>query len=669
MLAKMESPSSGHISLFSGRPARYALLGIMLGLLAPFGWLLFDALLSTPEGATYFSYIRELYFIERRNTHILLYMLLGTSSVMGVFGYLIGKKDSKLIGEQQRMAETYKLFMAKEELFEKRHFILHKRMNGITQVSASIQKSASLEEVFRLCADGIHDILDFDRVNIFVVNREKEMLECVEARGNLNEPIENIRVPMNEKGGVIWLTIADDSPYVIKDPAEMKPDYRLAPPYDRIKAIRSVSFMLIPFHDGNEPVGLFAVDNKFKKTPINDEEVDIIKVLADQTSVAISNIRLIQGIRRMDDLMEQAFATIKSKRERYSVEIQKLARATTDLRNAADSLASDSAEILASADTGTATAKEFDTLGIEVLKRMDDLMSSMQEIAVVVRNMMTSLQDIKSRVEDSAKADELVSREVKSGIEVFHDAREGIQGLDRISSEFSETIDDLSRRSETVKETIQVIDEVMDQTKLLALNASIIAAQAGSQGRSFGVVAEEIRKLSRGVEESTGSIRDAMNWFERDIELVTEGTQRIREAIGSTVEKTARVEDVFNRIDESFRHSHDMSLMIRDETLRQADAAVSVVETAEGVTKVATSLKEGADRQRGKTGVITQSAQTMTEISYRLSETAKLNQNGSRTLMITISESEQVFETLFVSLQEWRQLGKDLLKELEMFGV
>ena len=224
-------------------------------------------------------------------------------------------------------------------------------------------------------------------------------------------------------------------------------------------------------------------------------------------------------------------------------------------------------------------------------------------------------------------------------------------------------------RSETVKNTIQVIDEVMDQTKLLALNASIIAAQAGAQGRSFAVVAEEIKKLSMGVEDSTGSIREAMDWFEKDIEIVMDGTGKIQKAVSSAVENTGKVEDVFNRIDDSFRHSREMSILIRDETAKQGDAAVSVVKTADGVHQVANQLKEGAEKQREKTQVISASADAMTQISYRLSQTAKVNQDGSRTLMLTVNESEQVFETLFVSLQEWRELGKELLKELETFGV
>ncbi|MDT8396979.1 MAG: methyl-accepting chemotaxis protein, partial [bacterium] len=180
--------------------------------------------------------------------------------------------------------------------------------------------------------------------------------------------------------------------------------------------------------------------------------------------------------------------------------------------------------ILASSDDGTATAKELDNVGKEVNEGMDELVSSMEEIAGVVRNMRQILVEINEKSNESAKADDQAAVEVDSGKKVFSNAREGIRSLEKITVDFTHTMDDLKTRSVTVKETIKIIDEVMDQTRLLALNASIIAAQAGAHGRSFAVVAEEISKLSRDVEESTSDIRQAMDHFERDIETVMGGT-------------------------------------------------------------------------------------------------------------------------------------------------
>ncbi len=646
-----------------------AVKGSLIGICAPVGWLAIDVLFFRSSGSSIFGYLANQVAGDVHSLSTLLYMLFGTSLAMGTFGALIGRKNMRLLNEEKRMSDTYKLFIQKEEKFEQRLFNLQNRMRGITKVSASIQASAELKDVFRLCADGIHDVLDFDRVNIFLANRKTGMLECQETRGNLNEAITDIRVPLTDAGGILNLTIQNDRVYVVRGVEEMKPEYRLGHPYDLIKAIRSVSFMLIPFHDGQEPVGLFAVDNKFKKEAINDEEVDIIRVLADQTSVAISNIRLIGGIRRMDDLMGQAFTTIKDRRERYAEETQKLATATTSFRKSADTMTLDAEEMLVASDQEIQIADDFDRAGVEVANQMDELTSSMEEITQVVRNMGETLQDIRTRAEESALADKRVKEEVSSGEDVFREAGQGIENLDQSTDVFFRTMEDLAARSEDVQEMVKVIDDVMAQTKLLALNASIIAAQAGSHGRSFAVVADEIGKLSRDVEGFTGKIKSAMDGFKSDLQKLIGGTGEIKAEVNTAVDNSRKMEGIFNRITQTFEKSHDISLSIRDETQRQVKSVVSVVETAEQVQSLASGLREGADQYRAKADIITKSANSMREISNRLTTTAKSNQSESKTLLQTVNDSEQILETLFVNLQEWRELGKDLLKELEAFGV
>lgn len=656
------------VNIIKTRSVKYSFIGAVLGIFAPLGWLLVEILFFRTEGVSIWRHI-AVTFGSGNGFLLLIYMLLGTSSAMALFGYWIGVKDTRLYQKEKKMAETYKLFMLKEENFEKRLFLLQNRMRGITEVSASIQRSADLSEVFRLIADGVHQVLEFDRVNIFQVDRESGMLQCRESRGNLDEKTEDIAVPLDERGGVLNLAISSGETFVIKGPEDMQPEYRLHPPFDQIRAIRSRSFMIIPFRDGNEPVGLFAVDNKFKRAPINEEEVDIIRVMADQTSVAISNIRLIHGIRRMDELMDQAFDTIKRKRERYSRKIQKVAEATTELKTAADTLADDATNVMAAADDSTRFANEFDKVGLDVTRRMGEFTEAMAEIEVVITGMLEALEEIRRRAEEAGSADEALNREVQQGIQVFSTTREGIQALDVTTEEFKATISDLSRRSALVRDTVMIIEEVMNQTKLLALNASIIAAQAGVHGKGFGVVADEISKLSKGVEESTDTIRTALNGLEEDIQKVATGTEDIASAVNKAVDDTASMQEVLASINESFNTSHLINTGIRDETVKQAKKAGTVVDTTANVERITSFMKKGTDRQKERIGVISSAAENMTAISHRLTETANLNQEGSRELLTTISDSEQVFETLFVSLQEWRELGRELLKELETFGV
>jgi methyl-accepting chemotaxis protein len=173
------------------------------------------------------------------------------------------------------------------------------------------------------------------------------------------------------------------------------------------------------------------------------------------------------------------------------------------------------------------TSSSVIAAGIDSLNRFSR--DSAQTIATIERSVVTTRNNAEEAMH---LAQQVRSESLEMGVASVRSALQGMEHLEGNILALTETVNRLGAKSAEIVKIVTVIDEVTTQTRLLALNASIIAAQAGEHGKGFAVVAEEIRALADRTSLSTREIGEVIFSVQQEtlasVERAREGEAAVR---------------------------------------------------------------------------------------------------------------------------------------------
>ncbi|MCM2676093.1 methyl-accepting chemotaxis protein [Alkalicoccobacillus plakortidis] len=122
-----------------------------------------------------------------------------------------------------------------------------------------------------------------------------------------------------------------------------------------------------------------------------------------------------------------------------------------------------------------------------------------------------------------------LNERAETGIERSKDLLTNINVIASLSTKNVDTLSELQNKAESIQGIVKTIQGFASQTNLLALNAAIEAARAGEHGRGFDVVAKEVRKLSKQIENSVIEIRDSIKAITNEVHTISAGTIQAKE--------------------------------------------------------------------------------------------------------------------------------------------
>ncbi|MDQ7787679.1 MAG: phosphate/phosphite/phosphonate ABC transporter substrate-binding protein [Thermodesulfovibrionales bacterium] len=453
------------------------------------------------------------------------------------------------------------------------------------------------------------------------------------------------------------------------------------------ESIRSMGGILQRIKNGSQRVRdvVDKVETEFKNVSVNTK----------RESEAIANIA------SSLEQMNSASAEISENTEHLAISTEEKAASMEEMVMSIGEVAKSAQELFQVIDTTSSSIEELSATIREVAQKTEELSASSEETLAAAEEISSSIKEVEQSVKESALLSEKVKNEATTiGMASVEKTIEGIQNIKTSFEKTASCIKKLGVRSDEIGKILNVIDEITDQTTLLALNAAILASQAGEHGKGFSVVAEEIKDLAERTSFSTHEIagliqavqhevQDAILAMDEGITSVDEGLHVARnsgDALHTIVEsstQSAEMSDTIERstieqarttrlVSDAMENVKNMVSQVAKATLEQSKGAHLISKATEKMRDVANHVSAATSEQLINTKQISEAIETVSEKSRQIAKAIQEQRMGASQIFISIEKIREIpqhtLNSVFAITQALKGLSRNtelVTKELE----
>ncbi len=235
------------------------------------------------------------------------------------------------------------------------------------------------------------------------------------------------------------------------------------------------------------------------------------------------------------------------------------------------------------------------------------------QISIAIEQISSSIQEVASSSSQATTSAQSAGETANSGGEIVRSTIAGMNEIDQAVMASSQSVSELGKRGAQIGEIINVIDDIAEQTNLLALNAAIEAARAGEAGRGFAVVADEVRALADRTTSATTEIASSIEAIQTETQTAVArmevGNGHVKSGLELARKAGASLDDIVSG-------AQSVAMMIDSIAAAAEEQSQASHEVSKRVESVA-ELSKGANEQAGQ---VAGSAQALSQRSIELNK-------------------------------------------------
>jgi methyl-accepting chemotaxis protein len=295
----------------------------------------------------------------------------------------------------------------------------------------------------------------------------------------------------------------------------------------------------------------------------------------------------------------------------FALMVEKLRRVTGEMQESIGILSSSAQQIVATTTQVAAAAAETAAAVAETTTTVEEVKQTAQLATQKAKYVSESAQKA-AQVSESGK------KSAADSIDAMKQIREQMESI-------AESIVRLSEQGQAIGEIMLAVNDLAEQSNLLAVNASIEAAKAGEQGKGFAVVAQEVRNLAEQSKQATVQVRSILNDIQKATNAAVMVTEQGSKAVEAGVKQSVQAGESVQKLGESIAEAAQAATQIAASSQQQMVGMDQVVQAME-------SIKTASTQNVASTKQTEVAAKNIEELGRKLAELVALYKVKERSM-------------------------------------